>query len=127
MTASQSQGVSVATGDGVLDLLELQAEGGKVLPARAFLAGHPLKPARPSGGRMIAPARRAAYDALLAHAVSGTDLAAAVSAVRRGLTEPRDQTLLTELVIGTRSHARRHRYQLARAARGRSTLWTPRC
>ena len=50
---------------------------------------------------MIAPARRAAYDALLAHAMSGTDLAAAVSAVRRGLTEPRDQTLLTELVSGT--------------------------
>jgi 16S rRNA (cytosine967-C5)-methyltransferase len=50
---------------------------------------------------MIAPARRAAYDALLAHVVSGTDLAAAVSAVRRGLTEPRDQTLLTELVSGT--------------------------
>ena len=32
----------VATGEGVLDLLELQAEGGKVLPAKAFLAGHPL-------------------------------------------------------------------------------------
>ena len=50
---------------------------------------------------MIAPARRAAYDALLAHAVSGTDLAAAVGAVRHGLSEPRDQTLLTELVSGT--------------------------
>jgi methionyl-tRNA formyltransferase len=44
VTASQSQGVSVATGGGVLELIELQAEGGKVLPARAFLAGHPLKP-----------------------------------------------------------------------------------
>ncbi len=42
--ATQPGGVSVATGDGVLDLLELQAEGGKVLPARAFLAGHPLTP-----------------------------------------------------------------------------------
>jgi methionyl-tRNA formyltransferase len=41
---TQAEGVSIATGDGVLDLLELQAEGGKVLPARAFLAGHPLKP-----------------------------------------------------------------------------------
>jgi 16S rRNA (cytosine967-C5)-methyltransferase len=50
---------------------------------------------------MIAPARRAAYDALLAHAVKGTDLAAAVSVVRRGLTDPRDQMLLTELVSGT--------------------------
>jgi methionyl-tRNA formyltransferase len=32
----------VATGHGVLHLLELQAEGGKALPARTFLAGHPL-------------------------------------------------------------------------------------
>jgi methionyl-tRNA formyltransferase len=32
----------VATGDGVLDVLELQVEGGKVLPAQVFLAGHPL-------------------------------------------------------------------------------------
>lgn len=32
----------VATGDGVLRVLELQADGGKVLPARTFLAGHPL-------------------------------------------------------------------------------------
>lgn len=31
-----------ATGDGVLRVLELQADGGKVLPARTFLAGHPL-------------------------------------------------------------------------------------
>lgn len=32
----------IATGDGVLQVLELQAEGGKALPARTFLAGHPL-------------------------------------------------------------------------------------
>jgi methionyl-tRNA formyltransferase len=36
--------VRVSTGSGVLLLLDLQAEGGKVLPARAFLAGHPLTP-----------------------------------------------------------------------------------
>jgi methionyl-tRNA formyltransferase len=47
--ASQTEGLSVATGDGVLDLLELQAEGGKVLPSRAFLAGHPLKAGDPLG------------------------------------------------------------------------------
>ena len=35
-------GLSVATGDGVVELLDLQAEGGKVLSARDFLAGHPL-------------------------------------------------------------------------------------
>jgi methionyl-tRNA formyltransferase len=34
--------VRVATGEGILELLELQAEGGKVLPARMFVAGHPL-------------------------------------------------------------------------------------
>jgi methionyl-tRNA formyltransferase len=44
LSASQSEGIRVATGDGVLELLELQAEGGRALPARAFLAGHPLKP-----------------------------------------------------------------------------------
>jgi methionyl-tRNA formyltransferase len=43
IAASPSEGVRVASGDGVLELLELQAEGGKVLPARVFLAGHPLK------------------------------------------------------------------------------------
>jgi len=37
-------GVRVATGDGALDLLELQAEGGRPMPAREFLAGHPLTP-----------------------------------------------------------------------------------
>jgi methionyl-tRNA formyltransferase len=43
IAASPSEGVRVASGDGVLELIELQAEGGKVLPARVFLAGHPLK------------------------------------------------------------------------------------
>jgi len=36
------EALSVATGDGVVELLDLQAEGGKVLAARDFLAGHPL-------------------------------------------------------------------------------------
>jgi methionyl-tRNA formyltransferase len=36
--------VRIATGDGVLHVLELQAEGGKTLPARTFLAGHLLPP-----------------------------------------------------------------------------------
>jgi methionyl-tRNA formyltransferase len=40
--AHPATGIRVQTGDGVLDLLDLQAEGGRVLPARAFLAGHPL-------------------------------------------------------------------------------------
>jgi methionyl-tRNA formyltransferase len=37
-------GIRVATGDGALDLIELQAEGGRPMPAREFLAGHPLAP-----------------------------------------------------------------------------------
>jgi len=39
-----ADGVSVTTGDGVLALLELQAEGGRALPAADFLRGHPLPP-----------------------------------------------------------------------------------
>lgn len=35
-------GILVQTGRGLLELVELQAEGGRVLPARTFLAGHPL-------------------------------------------------------------------------------------
>jgi methionyl-tRNA formyltransferase len=36
--------LSVATGDGALDLLEIQAEGKRPMRAREFLAGHPLTP-----------------------------------------------------------------------------------
>jgi len=36
--------IRVATGDGVIDLLELQAEGKRPMSARDFLAGHPLTP-----------------------------------------------------------------------------------
>ncbi len=50
---------------------------------------------------MIAPARRAAFDALVAHEVKGTELPAAIAATRHGLHDPRDQSLLTELVTGT--------------------------
>ncbi|HXD74700.1 MAG TPA: methionyl-tRNA formyltransferase [Vicinamibacterales bacterium] len=42
--AAGADGIHVATGDGTLDLIELQAEGGRPLPARDFLAGHPLVP-----------------------------------------------------------------------------------
>jgi methionyl-tRNA formyltransferase len=43
-TANQADGIMVATGDGVLELMELQAEGGRVLPSRLFLGGHPVAP-----------------------------------------------------------------------------------
>lgn len=51
LPATSAEAVRVATGDGVLHLLDLQAEGGRVLPARAFLAGHPLTP----GDRLGSP------------------------------------------------------------------------
>lgn len=44
LTANRSDGLSIATGAGDLHLLEIQSEGGRVLPADAFLAGHPLQP-----------------------------------------------------------------------------------
>jgi 16S rRNA (cytosine967-C5)-methyltransferase len=50
---------------------------------------------------MIAPARRAAFDALLAHSARGTDLPAALATAHRTLADARDHTLLTELVTGT--------------------------
>ncbi len=42
MTADPRQGLLVACGEGVLEILELQAEGRKRLPAVEFLRGHPL-------------------------------------------------------------------------------------
>lgn len=50
---------------------------------------------------MIAPARQAAFAALMAHEEKGTDLPAAIAAARTALTDPRDQGLLMELVTGT--------------------------
>jgi len=63
---------------------------------------------------VIAPARRAAFDALLSHATRGTDLTSALTLARRGLTDPRDHTLATELVSGTVRMRRAIDYQLAR-------------
>ena len=62
---------------------------------------------------MIAPARRAAFDALVAHATRGTDLPSALAAVRRQLTDTRDHTLATELVSGTVRMQRALDFQLA--------------
>ncbi|HQZ40696.1 MAG TPA: methionyl-tRNA formyltransferase [Vicinamibacterales bacterium] len=44
VAGGRAEGLTVATGEGVLEVLDLQAEGGRVLPARDFLAGHPLPP-----------------------------------------------------------------------------------
>jgi methionyl-tRNA formyltransferase len=37
------QGIDVATGDGVIRLLSLQAPGKKAVPTNDFLNAHPLK------------------------------------------------------------------------------------
>ena len=50
---------------------------------------------------MIAPARQAAYAALLAHEVQGRDLPSAIAAARQPLSDPRDHALLTELELLT--------------------------
>ena len=42
----------VATGDGVIDVLEIQTEGKRPMPVREFLAGHPLA----AGAILHAPA-----------------------------------------------------------------------
>lgn len=42
--AADGGGIRVATGDGILRLLELQRPGGKMLPAAAFLAGFRIEP-----------------------------------------------------------------------------------
>jgi methionyl-tRNA formyltransferase len=50
LAANATDGLIVATGDGALRLLEVQAEGGRVLSAEAFLAGHPLQAGQRLGG-----------------------------------------------------------------------------
>ena len=41
---ANKKGIAVACGDGkLLRILELQPQGGKRMPAAAYLAGHPVK------------------------------------------------------------------------------------
>ena len=101
--------LDVAAGDGtVLRLVTLQLEGGRPLSAAAFQAGRGLAVGEvcdPSGPEprpaMIAPARRAALEALGAVASGRRDLGDAVDRARRGLDDPRDVALCHELVVGT--------------------------
>lgn len=75
---------------------------------------------------MIAPARQAAFAALMAHEDRGTDLPAAIAAARAALTDPRDQGLLTELVAGTVRMRLALDYQLAqRSSRALAALDPP--
>jgi len=50
---------------------------------------------------MIAPARRAAFDALQAIAAGDVDLATAMAQARRRLVDPRDRALAAEITTGT--------------------------
>ena len=43
--------VRVATGDGLIEILELQPEGRRPMPTRDFLPGHPLRPGMTFGPR----------------------------------------------------------------------------
>ena len=103
-TSSRAIGCVVATGDGLLRLLELQAEGKRPMPAREFLAGHPRAPGRRfrSAG-MIAPARVAAYDILRAVSAGSADLPAAIAAIARHLHDDRDRALAAEIATRRRS------------------------
>lgn len=75
---------------------------------------------------MIAPARQAAFAALLAHETRGTDLPAAIAAARAPLADPRDQGRLTELVTGTVRMRKAVDHQLAeRTSRSLSALDPP--
>ncbi len=42
LMADPKRGLMVAAGDGAVDILELQAPGGKVMAAKAYLLGHPM-------------------------------------------------------------------------------------
>ena len=91
----------VATGDGLLRLVEIQAEGKRPMNARDFLAGHRLT----AGDRlhvraMIAPARLAAYQVLRAVSAGNTDLPTALAAARGGLHDERDRALAAEIASG---------------------------
>jgi 16S rRNA (cytosine967-C5)-methyltransferase len=62
---------------------------------------------------MIGAARQAAYAALVAHEVRGTDLPTAIAKARAALGDTRDQGLLTELATGTVRMRKALDYQLA--------------
>jgi methionyl-tRNA formyltransferase len=51
--SAAAEGIRVATGDGVITLLELQRAGGKRLPAREFLQGFVLTPGQVFGAQVV--------------------------------------------------------------------------
>ena len=96
--------LQIAAGGGThLALLEIQPEGRRPMPVRDFLAGHPLNGRYPVGVRphMTAPARTAAFHALVAITAERADLPAALVASRESLTDDRDRGLTATIVTGT--------------------------
>ncbi len=108
---SRAMACVVAAGQGTrLKLLELQPEGRRAMTVRDFLAGHPT----PIGTRlgsdpgsdpgqtpMTAPARRAAFQALVAIDADRADLPAALATSRASLSDDRDRALTATIVTGT--------------------------
>jgi transcription termination factor NusB len=97
-----SDGVFVAAGDGrVLALLALQVRGrpGRC-PRRNFCAAMRSRRARASPA-MIAPARVAAFRVLREVARGDAQPASMLAREHRGLADPRDRALTTEIVTGT--------------------------
>src|SRR6185503_3637402 len=68
----------------------------------ARLSGRPPARARrpPYPGAMIAPARVAAYDALVAVSAGGADLPSAIAFARAHLHDERDRALMSDIVTG---------------------------
>ena len=99
--AAHTDELRVATGDGHLQILEIQAEGKRPMTAREFLAGHHLEAGRslrrPS---MIAPARVAAYEILSTLSAGRADLPTAIAHARESLRDDRDRALAAEIATG---------------------------
>lgn len=62
LLSADATGLRVATGDGVLRVLELQRPTGKMLPAAAFLAGFPMQTGAVIESRPMPPLTRRADD-----------------------------------------------------------------
>ena len=84
-----------------LALIELQPEGRRAMAARDFLAGHTHSGGRTVHRPMTAPARTAAFHALVAIGADRADLPSALAHSRSRLADERDRALTAAIVTGT--------------------------
>ena len=132
LTARSGTGLRVATGHGAsTGALELQAEGSRAMLVRDFLAGHPVQSGTGLGSdpgltaHMTAPARTAAFHALVAIAADHVDLPAALPHPVASVEDERDRALAASIVTGAlrwqraRSSRRAFRHTSARQSRPR--------